>query len=310
MPQRLRASRPQPPQSAWHPRNWGQCTTLAALWVLGHLPWRIGLPLGRWLGGLGWRFAGRRRAVIERNLELCLPELSATERRELTQKNLRALGQAAVEAGLAWYGGKQVERIPHEIRHPERVTGHLDAGRPVILLSAHFLSTELMGRLMPDRIRATAMYKPVRKKPVFDRAMRAARRRNASDALPRGDTRAVIRAIRGGNPICFIADQDYGRAHSVFVPFFGVPAATITTLFRLARITDAQVVPMFFFWEAGRFVIHFDPALEGFPTDDDAADARRMNTLMEAVIRAHPEQYLWMHRRFKHRPDPHEPGPY
>ena len=270
----------------------------------------MGLRLGRALGGAAYPIAQRRRAVIERNLALCLPEMPVAERQQLARRNFRALGQAAVETSLAWYGGRQVEAMPHDIRQPENVTQHLDAGRPVVLLSAHFLSTELMGRLMPDRIRATAMYKPVHKKPVLDRAMRAARRRNANDALPRTDLRAVIRAIRGGNPVCFIADQDYGRAQSVFAPFFGVPAATITTLFRLARITDAQVVPMFFYWEAGRFVIRFAPALEDFPSGDDMADARRMNELLEAAIRLHPEQYLWMHRRFKHRPDPCEPSPY
>jgi len=298
--------------TAWHPRNWGQCLTIALLWLLARLPWRWSLAVGRSLGrGLG-PLARSRREIARRNLALCFPERSTEEREQLLEANTRGTGQAIAETALAWFGGPSVDRIPCRVDGEEhlihaRATG---SGR-VILLSAHFLALEMATRLMPDRIRLAAMYKPMRKRPVMDRAMRAARQRNLGLAISRDDVRGIIQATRAGYGPSFFGDQDFGRNHSVFVPFFGVPANTITALSRFCRMSQATVVPIFALREPnGGYLIQIQPALEGFPSGDDTADAARMNRIMEAMIRRYPEQYLWMHRRFKRRPDPDAPSLY
>lgn len=134
-----------------------------------------------------------------------------------------------------------------------------------------------------------------------------ARRRNLNDALPREDIRGLVRTLKIGLPIWYAGDQDYGRKHSVFAPFFGQSAATITALSRLSRMGKAAVVPLFFFRrEDGSYLIEFQPELEGFPCGDDLEDATRMNRVLEQAVERYPEQYLWIHRRFKRQQDKRE----
>ncbi len=288
-----------------HPANWGQLATLASLRLLARLPWRTGLRLGSALGALAYHLARQRRAIALRNLELCFPDMTADTREQLARANFRAAGRAVVETALGWYGGAQVDRIPVEVRGEEHLQT-AQAGNPaVILLSGHFLCVELAARLLPDRIAMAVIYKPMKKKPVLDRAMLNARRHNLNDALPKDDIRAAVRTLKAGLPLWYAGDQDYGRKHSVFAPFFGVPAATITALSRLSRMGRARVVPLFFFRkEDGGYLIEFQPALEDFPSGDDLADATRMNQVLEQAVLRYPEQYLWIHRRFKRQEDP------
>lgn len=288
-----------------HPATWGQRLTLLALWLLARLPWRLGMHLGATLGGLSYHLAGQRRFFARRNLELCFPAMGADERERLVKENFRATGRAVVETALGWFGGDQVERIPVEIRGEEYLQALQQDGQPVIAMSGHFLSVELCARLLPDTIPMVAIYKPIRKKPVLDGAMRKARKRNVDDAVSKDDIRGMLRALKQGRAIWYAGDQDYGRKHSVFAPFFGVPAATITALSRLSRMGKARVVPLFFFrQEDGSYLIEFQPELEGFPSGDDVADATRMNQVLERAVERYPEQYLWIHRRFKRQSDP------
>ncbi|MCC5811235.1 MAG: LpxL/LpxP family Kdo(2)-lipid IV(A) lauroyl/palmitoleoyl acyltransferase [Ectothiorhodospiraceae bacterium] len=290
-----------------HPYNWGQCLTLAALWLLARLPWRLGLRLGEALGRPGYALASERREVARRNLELCFPRMDSREREALVRQNFRASGRAVVETALAWYGGRQVDAIPIEVRGEEHLRAAQSGGRAVILMSGHFLCVELAARLLPDRIPMAVIYKPMRKKPVLDQAMLNARRRNLKDALPREDIRGLVRTLKSGLPIWYAGDQDYGRKHSVFAPFFGTPAATITALSRLSRMGKAAVVPLFFFRrEDGGYLIEFQPELKGFPSGDDLEDATHMNRVLEQAVERYPEQYLWIHRRFKRQEDKKE----
>ena len=300
MAKRKRKKRRHYPEHPAHPYNWGQSLTVGALWLLARLPYRPGIALGGALGSLGYHLARERRAIARRNLELCFPEMAATERESLVRENFRATGRSVVETALAWFGGSQVERIPVEVRGEEHIRAALAAEQPVIALSGHFLSVELCARRLPDDLPMVAMYKPMNKKKVMNRAMLNARRRNVTDAVSKDDTRGLLRTLRKRLPVWYAGDQDYGRKHSVFAPFFGVPAATITALSRLAKMSNATVVPLFFFRQPdGSYLIEFQPALEGFPSGDDLEDAARMNRIVEDAVRRYPEQYLWMHRRFK-----------
>jgi len=300
-----RRRRKSAPEHMLHPQNWGQCLAIATLWVWGNLPWRMALGLGRFLGRVGYHLAPTRRGVARRNLELCFPAMDADTRETLVKDNFAFTGKGIAELALAWYGGAGVDRIPLEVHGMDNFQAALDNGRPVITLSGHFTSLELVGRLMKSRARIAAIYKPVPKKPVINRAMHRARLRTAADALRRDDIRGIVRTLKGGMPVWYAGDQDYGRRHSVFAPFFGTPAATITALTRFTRMSNAQVVPLFFNSKPDHsgYEVYFEPALPHFPTGDDVLDATRMNQALEKAVERHPEQYLWIHKRFKRQED-------
>ncbi len=283
---------------------------LALLWVVGQLPPRLAFKIGEGAGSLLSVFSKQRRGIALRNLQLCMPELSPSEREQLVQKNLRFMGRASAETALAWFGGKRVDQLPCRVDGLEHLQAAQANGRPVILLSGHFLCVELAARLIGPQVNMAVIYKPLRKKPLMDQAMLKSRQRTLKNALRRDDLRGIVRTLKAGTPVWYAGDQDYGVNQSVFVPFMGVPAATITGLTRLAKMTKARVVPLFFQVNANGdgYEVCFEPALDGFPTGSDVLDAQWMNAVIERGIRAHPEQYLWVHRRFKHPPPGERPA--
>lgn len=282
---------------------------MALLRCIARLPFRWALAVGALLGRLSYYLMPYRRRIAEANLALCLPELTVAERAALVRENLRYTGRGLVEAGIAWWGKPSlIQRLSHfeGLEHLQQALGE---GRGVILLGAHFTPLELTGRIMLTRIPFQVLYRENRN-PVIERFMRENRQRLYEQALPRRDLRAVVRALRKRRVVWYPPDQDYGRPHSVFAPFFGIPAATITVTSRLARLTGAAVIPAYgTARESDGYTIRLYPPLQDFPSGDDEQDASRLNALLEAEIRRHPEQYYWVHRRFKTRPDG-VPGPY
>jgi len=293
------------PHNLAHPYHWPQWLTLAAMWLMARLPQRAALRLGDGLGWLAYYLFRERRRVVERNLELCLPEMEAAERRALVRRNFRYLGRGVTETALSWFGGPAVDRIPFQVEGLDNLERAQADGTPVILLSGHFMSVELAARLVGHQVHMGVIYKAMNRRPVLDRAMLRGRSRTLAAVLAREDIRGIVRTLRRGTPVWYAGDQDYGRRHSVFAPFFGVPAATITALTRLTRMSGARVVPLFFHarTDGPGYRVVFERALEGFPSGDEVEDATLMNQVLERAIRQHPEQYLWIHRRFKRQPD-------
>lgn len=300
-----RRRRKAPPRNPAHPLHWGQWLTLGVMWLMARLPLGAAMGLGDRLGGLAYLLFRERRRVVERNLELCFPDMDAAERRALVRRNFRYLGRGLTETALSWFGGAEVDRIPFQVEGFENLERAQADGTPVILLSGHFMSVELAARLVGHQVHMGVIYKPMNRRPVFDRAMLHGRSRTLAAVLPREDIRGIVRTLKRGTPVWYAGDQDYGRRHSVFAPFFGVPAATITALTRLTRMSGARVVPLFFHARTNGpgYRVVFEPALEDFPSGDEVEDATRMNQVLERAIRQHPEQYLWIHRRFKRQPD-------
>jgi KDO2-lipid IV(A) lauroyltransferase len=275
---------------------------LSLLWIVGHLPPHIAFAFGRFVGRRLPSISRRRRAIALRNMQLCMPELTPDERERLMRRNLQYMGRAGAETALAWFGGKNVDRIPCEVKGLEHLRAAQADGSPVILLSAHLLCIELAARLIGQQMDMAVIYMPLRKKSLMDRIMLRNRQRTLVDALPRNDLRGIIRTLKKGIPVWYAGDQHYGIKNSVIAPFMGVPAATVTGLTRLTRMTKARVVPIFFHVNsAGNgYEVTFEPALQGFPTRSDQLDAQWMNGVIERGIRANPDQYFWVHRRFKH----------
>lgn len=274
------------------------------LWLL----WRL-LPvgtlarLGEALGAVLYRLVASRRKVVQTNLRLSFPELPETEREALVQAHFEAIGRASLLETVSWWGSRADVEDLVRFEGLEHFEAH--ANKPLILLAPHFVGLNLGGvRVSQLPVTFTSMYAPIRN-PHLDRLMLHARTRFGQSVLiSRQDgIKPVIRAIRKGYPFYYLPDMDYGPRDAVFVPFFGVPTATITGLSRLAKATGAAVVPCITRWHGDHYVTRFYPAWEDYPTDDATADTRRMNAFIEDRIREMPEQYFWLHRRFKTRPE-------
>lgn len=285
---------------------------LALLWLLHCLPLALQAALGNLLGGLFYRVIGRRRKVALTNLRLCFPELPEAERIALAKAHFRVLTRSLLERAMLWWAS--APRLQRMIRiEGEEHLLRLEAeGRPVLILGPHFVGIEAGGLCLSVK-RSMAVIYTRQSNPIIDRVLFKGRSRFHSPAvLVRQDPiRTVLKVLRSARPFHYSPDMDYGPRDAVFVPFFGVPAATITGLSRLARVAGAAVLPCVTTMLPGGagYVVEIGEPWADFPTADVEADTRRMNTWIESVVRTMPEQYYWVHRRFKTRPEG-EPRPY
>lgn len=275
------------------------------LWLLHLLPSPMLAVLGRGLGMLLYSFARRRRNIATVNLSWCFPELSERQRGRLVRANFRALGRSILDRGVLWWGSK--ERILRFVRvdGEDKVRALQQAGRPVILLVPHFFGLDAGAMAVAMRFDVVTIYAPQRNE-VIERVFHKGRSRFGDQLmLTRQDgARATVKAMRSGRPFYYLPDLNYRRRDSIFVPFFGVQTATITGLSRLSKAAGAAVVPCVTrMLPNGRgYLVQIGDPWAEFPTDDLVADTARMNAWIEAAIRTMPEQYFWIHRRFKTRP--------
>jgi KDO2-lipid IV(A) lauroyltransferase len=283
---------------------------LGLLWLLHFLPLAVLAPIGHGLGRILYALGRERRNVVLTNLRMCFPQWTEEERRRIARRHVQAVARSFVERGILWWSSK--ERIERLVQVEGRE--HIDAlrGRPVIVLAPHFVGLDVGGTRLSTEWAGCNMYS-LQKDPLIDRVLLRGRARFIKPRLfSRQDgIRPLVRAIREGLPFYYLPDQDFGPRDSVFVPFFGVPAATITALPRLARLAGAAVVPAVTRQLPGGagYRTSFYPAWCDFPSGDDERDARRMNEFIEQRVLEMPEQYWWVHRRFKTRP-PGELPPY
>lgn len=276
---------------------------IALLWLLWRLLPAQGLgATGAALGAALYFLAGERRRIGATNLRLCFPEMTEEDRARLLRAHFRALGRASFQDTVSWWGSRAEVMALTRFEGLENLTPHL--GKPLILFAPHFVGVTIAG------VRLTAEYAPVVtlnariKNPYIHRlAFHARRRFGDSEIYERQDgIKPVLRAIKKGLPFYYPPDLDFGRKDAIFVPFFGVPTATITGLARVAKVTGAVVVPAITRQEDGGYVTRFHPAWGDYPSGDLEADTRRMNAFLEDRIREMPEQYFWVHKRFKTRP--------
>jgi KDO2-lipid IV(A) lauroyltransferase len=282
------------------PRYWLAWTGLGLLRLVGFLPFTCLLSFGRALGAVLRRLPISFAATARRNIELCLPELSAAQRAELLKRHFASLGIALLEIPFAWWSTPaQLARITR-IEGTEHLRAALARGRGVILLTAHFTTMEMAGRALASITPVGFLYRPT-KNEVLAYALSRFRVGYGARGIPRDDIRGFITALKNNECVWYAPDQSYRKKGAEMVPMFGIPAATNTLTSRLARMTGATVLPYFLHRLPGsegyRATIH--PPLENFPGDNAAADAERFNRIIEAEVRLAPEQYLWIHRRFK-----------
>jgi KDO2-lipid IV(A) lauroyltransferase len=284
----------------------GARAAIALLWLLHWLPARWQWALGGGLGTLLHALAGPRRRIAQRNLELCLPELDARARAALVREHFRWLGRSLIERGLLWYAPRErLERlidVEGDVGLAERTEG------TVMWLVPHFLALEIAGLaiLLRQSRPACDIYQR-QSNAVFDAAITKGRHRFGNSALisRKDGIKPLLRAVRDeGRAFFNMPDMDFGRKESVFVPFFGVAAATLLAPSRLARMLKMTVQPVVAEMRPdGGWRVRFLPPWTDWPTDDPEADAKRMNAWIEAEVRRLPAQYLWVHKRFKTRPE-------
>ncbi len=291
-----------------HPRTWPTWVGIAFCLLLARLPWALQRRLGAGLGSVLRRALRSRRRAAQRNLELCFPELGAAEREALLQASFRDLGIGVFEFLRAWWGSIDVQRRDVRIEGVEVLDALRAGGRGVILVSGHFMTLELCGRLLCDHAPLAGMYR-AHDAPAFEWAVLRGRLRYASAMFRREELRGAIRHLKAGGILWYAPDQDMLGKDTVFAPFFGIPAASITATHQLARVSGAAVVPFFHRREGARYRLRVGTPLSDFPSADATHDTARVNAAIEAMVREAPTQYLWIHRRFKRRP-PGEPAIY
>jgi KDO2-lipid IV(A) lauroyltransferase len=273
----------------------------ALMWLIHGLPFRALAAVGNAVGAALFWLIPERRRVTRINLEKCFPQMAPEERERLARAAFRAFCRSFIDRAVLWWGSDE------RIRRMVRLEGleHLDdAGPRKIVLAPHFAGLDAAGIRLSMERDLSSLYSH-QKDPVFDRLLLRSRTRFRPHIVSRQQgLRKVLRWIQSGIPFYYLPDLDFGRKGTIFVPFFGVPAATATGLSAIARSTGAAVVPCVTrMLPGGGYVAQFYPAWRDYPSGDDAADARRMMAFIEERVLEMPEQYHWLHKRFKTRPE-------
>lgn len=280
---------------------------LAFAWMrlLVLLPFGAQKALGRALGRLAYSLLAARRHIAARNIATCLRELPAEERARILVKHFEALGLSIVELAMGWFGRAEAVRRRIDIEGAEHLETALANGKGVILFSAHFTTFEFFWpALKPLCPKLGGMYKSQRN-PVMNRVMTRGRGRYYDVMISKDNVRAMLRTLRDNAVFWYASDQSYGGKGSVLLPFFGEPAMTNTAIGRIAKMSGAAILPYYCRrLENDRYLMTIGAPLPGIPSGDEVADTRALTKKLEDYIRLCPEQYWWIHQRFKGRPAP------
>lgn len=275
------------------------------LWLVSKLyllPFSVVAGIGAFLGRLAYYLVSSRRFVVLTNLKLCFPEFSDNQRKQLAKQHFSAVGRSFLERTYPFCAP------PELLKKVVRVEGqqYIDAEmhRPIILLFPHFVGLDMGIIRLSMHYQMTGIYSRQKSSTLDDWLFKGRSRFNQPTPISRQQgIRALLRKMKPGVPMCYLPDLDYGKKDSIFVPFFGIPTATITGLSRLAKLTKAAVLPVIVEQQSDGYVTHILPAWTDFPTDDVVNDTIRMNQFIEAEIKKMPAQYYWVHKRFKNRPE-------
>lgn len=270
--------------------------------MIAHLPLPFLLFLGRIAGRASYYIAKNRRKIIQRNIELCFPELDQKAQKKLIKDNFLSMGMAIFEVIIAWYmPRKQLEK--HLVYEGlENLEAYEKSGKGALLLTLHMTPLELGGRAISFKTKVRGMYRP-HENVYYEHVQYQGRyAQSGLEPITRDETRRMIKLLREGDLIWYAPDQNYGSTDHVFVPFFGVNTLTITATSTLCRVGRAAALPYYVTRKKNKYHIKIMPMLDDFPTKDLKADTLRINQMFEKWILTAPEQYLWAHRRFKTRP--------
>ncbi|MGY5450566.1 LpxL/LpxP family Kdo(2)-lipid IV(A) lauroyl/palmitoleoyl acyltransferase [Agarivorans sp. MS3-6] len=290
--------------SSFHPKNWGAWLLIGFMFTISLLPYRVQHYLAIGIGHLAKRLLKSRVHIARRNLEICFPEKTTAQRQQIVDQCFQHLGHSVLDTSNAWFWPQwrfakhfTIEGLAHLEQARKQPGG-------ILLVSAHFWTLESHARAYGTIDPGVGIYRP-NKNSVYEYFQYHGRTRSNKYLVDRTDVRGMIKALRNENAVWYAPDHDYGTHAAVFVPFFAQPkAATITGTATLAKVKNVQILPTYALRNAdgSGFTLMIEPAVENYPCGDDEADARTINQIIEQAILKAPEQYMWIHRRFKSRP--------
>jgi len=291
-----------------HPRHWLTWLGLGVWWLCVQLlPFRWQMALGGALGELAGKLSKRRRIITQKNIDLCFPEKSDEQKQQLYRQVMQSVGRGLFDTGIAWFWS--IERLNKRIetRGQEHLQNLQDQDVGVLFMGLHFTSLEISGPgVHKDKhFLIDGVYRP-HHNPVYDYVQRKGRERHGPDfeVVPRLEVRSMVKCLRKGRALSYLPDQDYGPKHSVFAPFFGIETAVVTAPSQLVKLGRAKVLAYRAVRKAdlSGYLVEIFP-VEGYGSGDEQKDAEALSAFVEARVREYPDQYLWVHRRFKTRPD-------
>ena len=292
------------PAQLLSPRYLGHWLLSALLWLLVQLPQPLRMTVGGVLGRLLYRLLPYRRKISETNLRIAFPDLDDTARARLLREHAKSVGRGIIETGMAWYlSEKKLRALSRFEADPESLALLRDPAAPVVLIGSHSTLMELGVRLLGLYVAAGGMYRPLNDA-YYHYWIKHHRARAATELIHYKDMRHTLRFLQGGGNLWYALDQDMGPRVSVFAPFFGVAAASVNILPKLRQRTGAHWIPVYMWREADdHYVVRVAPEIKPVTGESDTDVMRRVNADYEREIRQHPEQYYWLHRRYKNRPD-------
>jgi len=291
-------------RSFWKPRYWPVWLVWAWLQIMARLPFPWQIRIGKRLGRALMPLLRRQRTAVERNLAICFPDLDAQQQRALVTKQFESYGASLSEMGLGWHAPLAKIKKLVRVEGKEHLEAALANGNGVILFTAHFTCLEVGVAILEDLCRRCGcMYRP-QHNDMFDTMILRGRSRFAKRQIDKNNVRTLLRSLRDNMAIAYLPDHTYTGSHSELLPFFGVPAVTNTATSKIARLSGAKVLPYFFRRNAddSGYTVNIGSPLDGFPSEDPAADTLRLISLLEDYLRVAPDQYLWTYRKFKGRP--------
>lgn len=294
----------------WHflgPKFWSTWLAIAGLYVLAWLPWRAKILAAKGLASVVKRVAKSRYRTLQTNIRLCFAHLESEQQNRLIEEALFSNLLGFIETAHAWCRG--LSGINVEVEGQEHLNAALKDGRGIIYLTGHWSFLDLGAAIIGTHLSAGTIYRK-HDNPLFNYFMTRSRERHLAYTVARKDVKGMIRRLQQGEGLAYMPDQDFGRKRSIFVPFFGVPTATITMTSKLAEAGNAIVLPISGYRKglSSTYVFRIDPPM-AIPSGDEQADAKLWTQWLESCIAQHPDQYLWLHKRFKTRP-PGEPSVY
>ncbi|MGB0894065.1 MAG: LpxL/LpxP family Kdo(2)-lipid IV(A) lauroyl/palmitoleoyl acyltransferase [Parashewanella sp.] len=295
-----------------HPKYWLLWFGVGLMRLTQLLPLSLQMKIGASIGRLALKLIAKRAKTAKRNLELCFPDMPAAQQDKLLTQNFEETGKAIFDTINAWWWSDNRIQKHMMLKGQQYVKDTLDSGQGVILFAVHCLPLEMGARIIGQFQPGIGVYRPHNNK-VMEYLQVKGRLRSNDGLVPKREMKKMVRCLRNAQMIWYTADQDFGRSSAVFIPFYQVKqAATITGATTLAKLGKAKVIPLFVERDAddNGYQVEFMPPLDDFPGENETADAIRGNQIIEQLIDRNPQQYMWLHRRFKTRPDENSPNLY
>ena len=285
-----------------HPKFYATWILILLMKISIHLPYKMQIELGKVLGKFLFYVASSRRKIAEKNLSLCFPDKNKLQINFLLKKNFEEIGISFFETANAYFAPNQKIKEKLIVKNEKYLLEAIDNDKSIILLASHFLSLMLGSRALLLKYGIANIYRPQNNQ-LFDEIMRSSFVKNGAVMIKTKDTRSMLKAIKSKTPIWYAPDQDLGPNNSIYAPFFNIQTATVSATARLAQSDNTVVLPYHFNRQGNKYIMEFQRPLKPYPTMNPLKDASKTNSILEKQILKFPDQYLWVHKRFKTRPD-------